>query len=119
MKMNAVRNVTGVIVGYLIFAVSAVLLFKVSGIDPHVETGLTTKFGVVAFGCVFSFFGGYAAKLISAADSMTVNVVLAILMAAFAAFSLFRSPGEHYTQIAAIFLFAPVSVLGGNACRSK
>ena len=117
--MKIVRNIAAVIVGYLIFAVSAVLLFNVSGIDPHAETGLTTKFGVVVFGCVFSFIGGYFAKLIAAANALTVNIVLAILMAAFATFSFFKSPGEHYTQIAAIFLFAPASLLGGIARRPK
>ena len=113
--MKIVRNIAAVIVGYLIFAVSAVLLFNVSGIDPHAEAGLMTKFGVIVFGCVFSFIGGYVAKFIAATDSLTVNIVLAVLMAVFAAFSFFKSPGEHYTQIAAIFLFAPASLLGGIA----
>ncbi len=117
--MKVARNIAAVIVGYLIFAVSAVMLFNLSGIDPHAETGLMTKFGVVVFGCVFSFIGGYVAKLIAAANTLTVNIVLAVLMAAFAAFSFFKSPGEHYTQIAAIFLFAPASILGGFARRSK
>lgn len=115
--MKIVRNIAAVIVGYLIFAVPAVLLFDLSGIDPHAETGLMIKFGVFIFGCVFSFIGGYAAKLIAATNSVTVNIVLAVLMAAFAAFSFFKSPGEHYTQIGAIFLFAPASLLGGIACR--
>lgn len=117
--MKIVRNIAAVIAGYLIFAVSAVLLFNLSGIDPHAETGLMTKFGVVIFGCVFSFIGGYIAKLIAAANSLSVNIVLAVLMAAFAAFSFFESPGEHYTQIAAIFLFAPASLIGGIARRSR
>ena len=117
--MKVARNIAAVIVGYLIFAVSAVMLFNLSGIDPLAETGLMTKFGVVVFGCVFSFIGGYVAKLIAAANTLTVNIVLAVLMAAFAAFSFFKSPGEHYTQIAAIFLFAPASILGGFARRSK
>ena len=46
---------------------------------------------------------------------MTVNIVLAVIMAAFAAFSFFNSTGEHYTQISAIFLFAPASLIGGIA----
>lgn len=117
--MRIVRNIAAVIVGYFIFAVSAVLLFNLSGIDPYAEAGLMTKFGVVVFGCVFSFIGGYVAKLIAAANSLTVNIVLAVLMAAFAAFSFFKSPGEHYTQIAAILLFAPASLIGGIARRSK
>ncbi len=63
--MKVVKNIVAVVAGYLIFAVSAVLLFKLSGIDPHGESGIGTKAGVIAFGIVFSFIGGYLAKLIS------------------------------------------------------
>ena len=117
--MKIVRNIAAVIVGYLVFAVPAVLLFSLSGIDPHAETSLMTKAGVIVFGCVFAFIGGYVAKLIAAQNTLTVNIVLAILMAGFAAFSLLKSPGEHYTQIAAIVLFAPASLIGGFARRAK
>jgi len=111
--MNVVRNIAAVVIGYLIFAISAVMLFKLGSIDPHAESGIGTKAAVIVFGLVFSFIGGYVAKLIAAARTLNVNIVLAILMAGFAAFSLFRSEGEHYTQIAAILLFAPASLLGG------
>jgi len=111
--MKVLRNILAVVVGYLIFAVSAVLLFNLAGIDPHAETGTGTKVTVIVFGCVFAFVGGYAAKLIAATSTLKINFVLAVLMAVFATFSFFKSPGEHYTQIAAIFLFAPVSIIGG------
>src|SRR5436190_23257077 len=117
--MKIVRNIAAVIVGYVIFAVSAVLLFNLAGIDPHAETGIGTKAGVIVFGCIFAFIGGYVAKLIAASNTLTVNIVLAVLMAGFAAFSTFKSTGEHYTQTAAIFLFAPASLIGGIVCRSK
>lgn len=111
--MGIVRNILAVIVGYLIFAVSAVLLFQLSGIDPHADSGFGTILLVVVFGAVFSFIGGLAAKAIAATSSLVVNVVLAVLMAGFAAFSMVKSPGSHYTQIAAITVFAPISLLGG------
>ena len=111
--MNIVRNVLSVIVGYLIFAVSAVLLFNLSGIDPHADASIGTITLVVVFGSVFAFIGGYLTKLIAAISTLVANYVLAILMAGFAAFSFFKSPGTHYTQIAAIFLFAPMSLVGG------
>ena len=104
-------------IGYLIFAVSAVLLFKLGGIDPHAEASGGLLAGIVLFGALFAFIGGYVAKWIAASKALTVNVVLAVLMAAFAAFSLIKTEGSHYTQIAAIFLFAPVSLLGGSLRR--
>ena len=111
--MNVIRNVVGVIVGYLIFAVSAVLLFNLSGIDPHADASIGTIALVIVFGAVFAFAGGYLTKLIAATKTMIANYVLVVIMASFAAFSFFKSPGNHYTQIAAIFLFAPISLVGG------
>ena len=111
--MTIVRNIAAVVVGYLIFAVSALLLFKLGGIDPHAEAGTATTLLVVLFGAIFSFVAGCVAKVISASRTLIVNVVLAALMFAFAAFSSLRSTGDHYTQFAAMFIFAPVSILGG------
>ena len=111
--MNVVRNVVAVIVGYLLFAVSAVLLFNLSGIDPHADASIGTIALVIVFGAVFAFAGGYLTKLIAATKTMIANYVLVVIMASFAAFSFFTSPGNHYTQIAAIFLFAPISLVGG------
>lgn len=112
-RMKIVRNIAAVIVGYLIFAGSAVFLFNLSGIDPHAETDFRTKVGIICLGYIFAFSGGYVARVIAASSNLTVNFVLAFLIAGFAAFSLFKSPREHYTQIAAIFLFAPASLIGG------
>jgi hypothetical protein len=114
-----IRNILGVIVGYLIFAVSAVLLFKLSGQDSHGETSISFAIFVILYGAVFATIGGFAAKFIAGGKSLLSNYILAVLMAGFAAFSLFASAGNHYTQIAAIFLFAPLSVLGGYLFLKK
>ncbi|HEX3101402.1 MAG TPA: hypothetical protein VHQ01_06420, partial [Pyrinomonadaceae bacterium] len=111
--MNVLRNIAGVIVGYLIFAVAAVMLFGISGTDPHADAGSGTMTMVILCGGAFAFVGGYVAKLIASTRTMIANFVLALIMAGFAAFSLFMSAGNHYTQIAAIFLFAPLSLFGG------
>jgi hypothetical protein len=111
--MKFLRNIFGVVIGYLIFALSAVTLFGFSGIDPHVETDVTTTASVIIFGCVFCFIGGYFCKMIADTKTLRSNSALALLLAGFAAFSFFKSDGSHYTQIAAIFLFSPMSLLGG------
>ncbi len=108
-----IRNVLAVIVGYLIFAVSAVLLFQISGQNPHGETSVSFTAFVVLFGAVFAIIGGFVAQAITKSKSLIINYVLAAIIAGFAAFSLFATTGNNYTQIAAIFLFAPLSVLGG------
>jgi hypothetical protein len=111
--MNIFRNIIAVVAGYMIFAASALMLFNFSGIDPHTDPGIGTLAIVIAFGSIFAVIGGYAAKMIAATKTPWANYALAFIMAAFAAFSLMRSPGTHYTQIAAVFLFAPLSLAGG------
>lgn len=111
--MKIFRLILAVIIGYLIFAVSAVLLFQLSGIDPHNDPSAGVVTLTIAYGLLFSFLGGFVAQPVSGSGKITVNYFLAGLMAGFAAFSLFKSEGNHFTQLAAIFLFAPASVLGG------
>ena len=108
-----IRNILGVIVGYLIFAVSAVLLFQISGQNPHGETTASFMIFVILYGAVFVTIGGFVAKIIAGGKSLLTNYVLAAIMAGFAAFSMLATSGNHYTQIAAVFLFAPLTILGG------
>jgi hypothetical protein len=115
--MTILRNVLGVVVGYLIFAIGAVMLFHLAGIDRHATPGLGTAAAVIVAGAGFAFAGGFAAKRIVATGTLKANVVLVCIMAGFAAVSLFISAGDHYTQLAAIFLFAPSSLLGGSLAR--
>ncbi|WP_339811387.1 hypothetical protein [uncultured Imperialibacter sp.] len=112
--MKVFRNILAVVIGYLVFAVSAVLLFQMSGIDPHNDPSPGIIALTIGYGLVFSFLGGLLAQPISGSGKLTVNYFLAGLMAAFAAFSMFKSEGNHFTQLAAIFLFSPASVLGGS-----
>lgn len=111
--MAIFRTTLGVITGYAIFVISAVLLFQLSGIDPHTDVSWTVIGLTVVYGAVFSFLAGFIAHLISGTRTLTANYILACIMAAFAAFSLFKTSGNHYSQLAAIFLFAPASIGGG------
>jgi len=111
--MNILRNILAVIVGYTIFVISAVLLFQLSGVDPHADPSLGFIILTIIYGILFAFIGGLLTQLISQSRSLTINYVLAAIMAGFAAFSLFKTSGNHYSQLAAVFLFAPTSILGG------
>jgi len=117
--MNILRNILSVIFGYAIFVISAVLLFQLSGIDPHADPSTGVIILTVAYGVLFSFLGGLFTQLMSRTNTLTINYVLAGMMAAFATFSFFKTAGNHYTQLAAIFLFAPSSVLGGLTYLKK
>lgn len=111
--MGILRNIFAVICGYAVFAVSAVLLFQLSGIDPHSDPSVVILLLVLAYGTVFSFLGGVVTQWISRTGGLTISLVLGGLMASFALFSMFSSAGNHYSQLGAIVLFAPVSIVGG------
>jgi len=108
-----IRKILSVIAGYAIFVLSSVALFKVSGQEAHAEA--TTGFIIftILYGIVFSFIAGLVTQLIANTKNLTLNYILAFILAGFAAFSLFKSGGSHWTQWIAIFIFAPATIAGG------
>lgn len=107
-----IRQILAVIAGYAIFVITSLLLFQISGVKPHSEaSGL---FMVLTFVCgvVFSFLSGLVTQFISRSRNLKINYILCVIIAGFATFSLFKSSGSSWTQLLAIFVFAPVSVFG-------
>jgi hypothetical protein len=108
------RKILGIIVGYAIFVISSLLLFKVSGQTPHADATIRFMILTAAYGAVFSFISGFVSPFIAKTKDLKLNYVLAIIIAGFATFSFFKATGNHWTQLLAIFIFAPVSILGGR-----
>ncbi|HXS57852.1 MAG TPA: hypothetical protein VN726_17080 [Hanamia sp.] len=108
-----IRKILGIIVGYAIFVLTSLLLFKISKQDPHLEATILFMLFAAFYGLLFSFVAGAVARYISLAKGLSVNYILAFVIAGFAFFSLIKSGGKHWTQFLAIFIFAPTSVLGG------
>ncbi|MBF4516052.1 hypothetical protein IRZ71_06850 [Flavobacterium sp. ANB] len=108
-----IRQILAVIAGYAIFVISSVLLFRVSEVNPHSDASQLFMILTFVYGTVFSFISGLVTQVISRTKNLKVNYILLIIMAGFAAFSFFKSNGSSWTQLLAIFIFAPVSVLGG------
>jgi hypothetical protein len=117
--MSILRNVLAVIAGYAIFVISAVLLFQLAGVDAHADPSTGFMMLAIICGILFSFTGGFLTQLISRSGKLTVNYVLAAIIAGFAAFSLFKTAGNHYSQFSAIILFAPASLMGGVMCLRR
>lgn len=108
-----IRKTLAVIVGYAIFVASSLLLFKLSGQNPHGQTPISFQLITVIYGLVFSFLSGLVLQFIAGTNSLNLNYVLAFVIAGFAIFSLIKAEGSHWTQLMAILIFAPASVLGG------
>jgi zinc transporter ZupT len=113
------KQVLGFITGYAIFAVASLVLFKLSGHDPHQKATNTFILLTAIYGAVFSFLSGLVTPLLAKAKALTLNYILAIIIAGFALFSLLYSEGSHWTQVLTIIIFAPVSLLGGLFYKNK
>jgi len=108
-----IRKILSVLVGYIIFAASALAFFYIFDIEAHSATSTTVMFQTATNGIIFSALAGCITQLIAKTDNLKINYILALLIAAFATFSYFKASGEHWTQLMAIFIFAPVSIAGG------
>lgn len=108
-----IKQFLGVIAGYAIFVITSILLFRLSGVNPHTEASIAFMFLTFVYGTIFSFLSGFVCQMIINKRNLKVNYILFIIMAGFATFSLFKSDGSSWTQLLAIFVFAPVSILGG------
>ena len=113
MLLTMIRQISAIILGYFIFVITSILLFKVSGVKPHGEASVVFMIVTLVYGAIFSFISGLVAQLIAKTNNLKINYILFVIMAGFATFSLFKSSGSSWTQLMAIFVFSPVSVLGG------
>lgn len=108
-----IKQILGVILGYAVFVITSIFLFKFSGVNPHEDASKLFMVLTFVYGTFFSFISGIVAQAIAGTKNLKVNYILFVIMDGFAAFSLFKSGGSCWTQLLAIFIFAPVSVLGG------
>jgi ABC-type sugar transport system permease subunit len=108
-----IRKILSIIIGYIIFVATALAFFKLTGRDAHADPSYKFMMATAVYGAVSSFIAGLVAQWIANTKNLGINYILALIIAGFATFSYFKSDGNHYTQILAIFVFAPASILGG------
>ncbi|HSD13038.1 MAG TPA: hypothetical protein VLB74_00165 [Flavobacterium sp.] len=108
-----IRNILGIIAGYAVFVATSLALFKLSGQNPHGQASISFQILAAIYGAFFSFLSGLVLNLFAKNTTLTSNFILAFIIAGFAAFSLIKADGSHWTQLLAVFIFAPVSIIGG------
>ena len=115
------RTFLAVVAGYLIFAVSAVLLFHLTNIDPHSPAALGFKALTMAYGLAFALVSGFVAGRIGRRTDLLCGIALALVIALGATISMLARPGAGalWTQTAALILFAPASLVGGWIRRKR
>ena len=109
------RSVIAVIVGYLIFAVSAFAFFQISGQPPHQSAPVPIMIGSIAFGMAFALLGGFVAAWLARRRPLAHGVAVGTVLALGAAISLLNTMGKGavWSQVSALVLMAPCAVLGG------
>ena len=106
------RTISGVIIGYLVFAVSAFLLFRVTHQDPHAPTVMGFEIAAILYGMFFAFFGGYWGTAIACRSDLWVAGVIALIMAAGAIASMV-AVGVGWSPLSALVLMVPAELVGG------
>ncbi len=109
------RSILAIVVGYLVFGLSAVALFQLAGVDPHAPvTGGSLIFSI-AYGIVFALLAGYLTAWIARRRVLWPVLTVATIVALGAALSLLlaRRDEAAWSQLATLILLAPAVVLGG------
>ena len=109
------RSVFAVVVGYLIFALSAFAFFRVSGQPPHQSVPIPFMAGSIAFGMAFALLAGFVAAYLARRRPLAHGVAVGVVLALGAAISLLNTMGKGaiWSQVAALALMAPCAALGG------
>jgi hypothetical protein len=115
------RSLGAVVAGYFVFAASAVLLFQLSGQDPHAPAPLSFEIASVVWGAVFALVGGWLAAHVSVRQPAAHAAAVALVIAAGALASMLADRGAaHWSQLSALAVMAPCAWLGGVlAARRK
>lgn len=113
------RSVGAVAAGYLIFAMSAVLLFQMSGRAPHQPQPLAFEIASVVWGCVFALVAGWLTARIAARKPAVHSAILAGVIALGALGSMLAASGAKWTQLAAVAVMAPCAWVGGIVSRAR
>jgi len=108
------RSAGAVVAGYFVFAASAVLLFQLSGQDPHAEAPSTFMIASVVWGAVFALVAGWLAAHVAVRRPATHAAAVAAVIGAGAIVSMAAdADGARWSQIAALAVMAPCAWLGG------
>ena len=114
------KSILAVIVGYLIFGLSSIVLFLVAGVDPMQSPELAFRIWSTLYGIFFAFLGGYTAARMAGRKEIWHASAVAVVLALLATISLIAQPtgSSIWSQIAALGFMVPAVILGGFA-RSR
>ena len=118
--MTILRHLAAVVAGYLVFGVSAVALFQLSGRDPHAAAPLGFMIGSTLYGMGFAALGGYVAAKIAPEGPMLHAGAVMMLIELGALASLLATLNEPlWSPMAALLFMGPSALAGGWIVKKK
>jgi hypothetical protein len=113
--VKTLRGIVAVVVGYFIFAISAVMLFKLTGHNAHAPASVPFMIATTIYGMVFAALGGAASVVIAPTRDVIYARIVSSLIALGAAASLVLSPSTdaRWSMIASLLFMAPMAIIGG------
>ncbi len=108
------RTALAILIGYVIFGGSAVVLFSAAHVDPHSLLPLRFIVFSTAYGGAFALLGGYVAGRIGRRRDLICGLAVAALIAMGAVISMVARPGAGAlsSQTAGLVVCAPAALLG-------
>ncbi len=106
------RTLAGIIIGYLVFAVMAFLLFRVTHQNPHAPAPMGFEILAIVYGALFAFLAGYWGTGIAGRSDMWVAGIIALIMAAGAIASMVKV-GVGWSPLSALVVGVPATLMGG------
>jgi hypothetical protein len=113
--MQMLRSIGSVILGYLVFALSAFAFFQLTGQAPHAKVPLSIVLTSILVGIVAAFAGGYLAARLAGRKPAAHGLAVALILAIGATVSLVSTIGNGaiWSQISALILMVPSAAVGG------
>jgi len=113
MNQRFIKGFYGVVAGYLLFAVSTILLFKISNVDPIGKASSSFITFSTLYGSVFALLAGFTAAAIAGKRELFHAAIVGSLLFVIATISLISAPGDHWSQWITIIIFVPLTIVGG------
>ena len=109
------KSVLAVLTGYLVFGLSSIALFMLSGVDPRQEPEVGFRIWSTLYGMAFALLGGYTAARIAGKHEIQHASAVAGILALIATVSLIVQPGHAslWSQIATLGFMVPTTIVGG------
>jgi hypothetical protein len=106
------RTIGGIIIGYLIFAFSALVLFRVTHHNPHAPATPSFEITAIAYGIFFAFLAGYWGNMIAGRSDFVVPGSIAVIVAVGAIVSM-AFKGISWSPLSGLILMTPAVLVGG------